>query len=183
MKRLFIFTYPKLTLYVFAIVAAYFVFQISLVANFIASFGVLMYASVFLGGLLYSAGFTAPIATGFFLVLQPSSLFTTALIGGIGALVADIGIFSFIRFSFMDEFKRLENSSFIHHVILGIRSIVPKRLRIFLVYLFVGFIIASPLPDEIGVALLAGFTKIHPYAFMAVSYVGNFLGIYILLLL
>lgn len=182
MKRFFIFSYPKLTIYVIAIIIAYFIFQMPAVSEAISSFDTLVYISLFLGGLLYSAGFTAPIATGFFLAISPENALGSALIAGIGALIADLGIFSFIRLSFMDEFKLLKHTFFIRHIAFGVNVIVPKKLRSFLVYVLVMIIIASPLPDELGVALLAGFTKVHPYAFMAMSYTGNTLGIFLLLL-
>ena len=183
MKRLFIFSYPKLTLYVIAVICAYFVFQIPSVLSFVSSFDSWIYLPVFFGGLLYSAGFTTPIATGFFLALNSSDIYVAALIGGVGALIADMGIFSFIRLSFMDEFKLLKHSSFIRHVSSGVRMIVPEKFRSFLVYILVVIIIASPLPDELGIALLAGFTRVHPYGFMVISYIGNTLGILLLLLI
>ena len=113
--------------------------------------------------------------------MSPPDIYIAALVGGFGALIADLGIFSFIRLSFMDEFRLLERSSLIKHIMSGVRMIFPKKLRSFLVYIFVAIIIASPLPDELGVALLAGFTKFHPYSFMVLSYIGNTLGIFILL--
>ena len=183
MKRLFIFTYPKLTLYFIAIVVAYFVFQIPSVYGMVVSFDSLIYLAIFFGGLLFSAGFSTPVATGFFLALQPPDIYMAALVGGAGALIADMGLFSFIRLSFMDEFKILKHNSFIRHISSGVRTIVPKKLRSFLVYVLVVFIIASPLPDELGVALLAGFTKVHPYGFAMMSYIGNTLGIFLLLII
>ncbi len=180
MKRFFIFTYPKLTIYVVAVFVAYFVFQIPAVNNTVSSFESI-YLPIFFGGLLFSAGFTTPIATGFFLALDPANIYAASLVAGIGALIADLGIFSFVRLSFMDEFKKMKNSTLIKHIISGAESIVPKKLRSFLVYILVILIIASPLPDEIGVAMLAGFTRIHPYGFALISYIGNTLGIYLLL--
>ena len=183
MKRLFIFTYPKLTLFVLAIIAAYFVFQIPAVLGVIHSLNSMYYLPVFFAGLLFSAGFSTPIAMGFFLTLDPTNIYLSAFIGGLGALIADLGIFSFVRLSFTNEFKLLKKGSFIKHISSIVESIVPKRLRKFLVYVIVMFVIISPLPDELGVALLAGFTKVHSYAFMAMSYFGNALGIYLLLLI
>ena len=169
MKRLFVFTYPKLTLYFFAIALAYFVFQIPLIADFVYRLDNLFLVAIFFAGFLYSAGFTTPLATGFFLSLNVSSYLRYALIAGIGALFADLAIFSFIRISFMDEFEKLEHTSFIRHFISFFHKF-PKKLRVFFVYFFAILIIASPLPDEIAVAILAGFTKIHPYAFVFISY-------------
>ena len=183
MKRLFIFTYPKLTLYVLAIIASYFVFQIQSVQDFISSFGELLYLAIFFAGLLFSAGFSTPLSMGFFLTLDPSNLFLASLVGGLGALVSDLGIFSFVRLSFMDEFQKLEKTSLMVHIGDFFRAIVPYKLRTFLVYVLVCFIIASPLPDELAVTLLAGFTKVHGFWFGVISYLGNTLGIYLLLLI
>lgn len=180
MKRFFIFTYPKLTLYVVAIVLAYFFFQIPAVSEAVSSFDSFIYLPIFFGGLLYSAGFTTPLATGFFLNYSVHNIFISSLIGGLGALVADLGIFSFVRLSFMNEFKKLEKTSFIKHILSYTKSI-NSGVRQFFVYIIACLIIASPLPDELAVAMLAGFTKVHPYGFALISYVGNIVGIYILL--
>ncbi len=180
MKRLFIFTYPKLTLYTLAILIAYFIFQIPAVSLFFSDVGGLFYIAIFLGGLLYSAGFTTSIATGFFLSLNSVSPLKYAFIGGAGALIADLGIFSLVRISFMDEFRKLEKTSFVNHFIYFFHKF-PERARVFFVYIFAILIIASPLPDELAVAILAGFTKIHPFAFIFVSYFANSLGIFALL--
>ncbi|MEK6894260.1 MAG: hypothetical protein AABX10_02245 [Nanoarchaeota archaeon] len=180
MRRFFIFTYPKLTLYVIAIFVAYFVFQIPAVSEAVSSFDSFIYLPMFFGGLLYSAGFTTSLATGFFLSYSVDNILISALIGGLGALVADLGIFSFIRLSFMNEFHKLEKTSFIRHIIDSTKSLNPK-IRYFFVYTCACIIIASPLPDELAVAMLAGFTKVHPYGFAFISYAGNFVGIYVLL--
>ncbi len=182
MKRFFIFTYPKLTFYFIAIILAYFFFQIPSVSQAIGLFGSFEYLPIFFGGLLFSAGFTTPIATGFFLSIDPAvSVFSVALVAGLGALIADLGIFSFIKLSFMDEFHKLEKTSFIRHIVDGTKKILSKKARMFFVYFLVCVIIASPLPDELAVTLLAGFTRIHPYGFTLISYVGNTIGIYLLL--
>lgn len=183
MKRLFIFSYPKLTLYILAIIGAYFVFQLPAVSGALTSFDNLIYLAVFFAGLLYSAGFSTPLATGFFLAINPPNPLTFALIGALGALVADLGIFSFIRLSFTSEFKKLKKTSFIRHLNVVFLYIVPSRLQTLFVYIFVALVIASPLPDELAVAILAGFTKVHPYAFMTMSYIGNGIGIFLLLII
>lgn len=184
MKRFFIFTYPKLTLYIIAIFLAYFLFQIPSVSQSIESFNSIEYLPIFFGGLLFSAGFTTPLATGFFLSIDPAiNLYSAALIGGLGALIADLGIFSFIKLSFMDEFHKLEKTSFIRNIVDATNNNFPKKIRKALIYFTACIIIASPLPDELAVTLLAGFTRIHPYGFATISYLGNAFGIYLMLLL
>lgn len=180
MKRFFIFTYPKLTLYFIAIVLAYFFFQIPAVSEAIISFDSFVYLPIFFSGLLYSAGFTTPLATGFFLAIDPHNIYIASAVAAIGASIADLGIFSFVRLSFMNEFRKLERTSFIKHLLNYTGSISPLT-RQFFVYVTACLIIASPLPDELAVAMLAGFTKVHPYGFALISYLGNIVGIYILL--
>ena len=48
-------------------------------------------------------------------------------------------------------------------------------------YAFVGILIASPLPDEIGVIMLAGLTKINFKILAIISFILNTLGILIIL--
>ncbi len=177
MKRLFIFTYPKLTLYFFSILLAYFIFSFDFISGLLNG---LNYFFIFLAGLFYSAGFTTPLATGFFLNIENNIPFFGLILASVGALIADFGIFSFIRVSFGKEIHKLEKTSFISHVLGFFRNSFSDRMRKVLVYVFAFFIIASPLPDEIGVAMLAGFTKVHPYVFALVSFIANFVGIYFL---
>ena len=80
MKRLFILTYPKLTLYIIAVVIAYFIFQIPSIYLAVTSFDNITYLVLFSAGLLYSAGFTTPIATGFFLAANPLNLYLASLV-------------------------------------------------------------------------------------------------------
>ena len=50
-------------------------------------------------------------------------------------------------------------------------------------YAFAGILIASPLPDEAGVTMLAGLTKISVKSLALISFILNTLGIIILLIL
>jgi hypothetical protein len=61
-----------------------------------------------------------------------------------------------------------------------IRKILDKKLRTYLMYIFAGGLIASPLPDEAGVILLAGLTKIKPRILAIIGFILNSLGIFAL---
>jgi len=50
-------------------------------------------------------------------------------------------------------------------------------------YLFAGLFIASPLPDEAGVIILAGPTKLSTKALSVISFILNSLGILVILFL
>src|SRR3989338_8867890 len=103
MRILFKFKYPKLTLLLICIVAAYFVFSLESTQQFMASLGT-KYFGVAIAGFLFSFGFTTPFAIGAFVTMNPQNIFLSAIVGGIFAMLADLVIFNIIKMSFMDEF-------------------------------------------------------------------------------
>jgi hypothetical protein len=110
--KLLKFKYPKLLGFAFAIVLAYWIFSNQAVAGFFSGLGNgLGYVGAAIAGFFFSFGFTTPFSIGMFLTLAPKNIFLAAIIGGTGAMLADLLIFNFVRFSFMDEFKRLERTS------------------------------------------------------------------------
>lgn len=183
MKRLFKFKYPKIVALIIAIILAYVIFRNSEVSGFISNLGTLSYLGVFIAGMLFTFGFTSPFSAGFFITLNPQNLFLAAIIGGLGALFSDLLIFKFIRISFEDEFYRLEKTRAIQKTEQLIERAIGHRIRIYLMYVFAGFLIASPLPDEVGVIMLAGLTKIKTYTLAILSVILNTLGILVLLAL
>ncbi len=177
------FKYRKLSLFVLLLIAAYFIFSIPQVDLFVSSLGEFSYLGAFFGGLLFSFGFTTPFAIGFFLNLAPANIFTTAIIGGAGALISDLLIFRVIRFSFADEFNRLKRENLFKEFSSLINHTIGKKIKSYLALAFAGFLIASPLPDEAGITILAGVTKIKEWEIGVISFVFNTIGILILLML
>jgi hypothetical protein len=106
-------------------------------------------------------------------IAQVNSVFVTALLGSLGAVCGDLFIFYFIR-------DRLSG----HLTELISERGMPKRLkRLFkmrmfrwFTFLLGGIIIASPLPDELGIGLL-GFSKMKLSWFVPISFIFNFFGI------
>ncbi len=81
----------------------------------------------------------------------------------------------------MDEFQKLESTHPAKKLNQLINKSIPHKIKIYLIYLFAGVIIASPLPDELGVTMLAGLTHIKPIPFAIISFITNSLGIAIIL--
>ncbi|MEM4259405.1 MAG: hypothetical protein QXS38_01410 [Candidatus Pacearchaeota archaeon] len=171
------FDYPKLSLFLIAIIAAYFLFSNPKVADFVSNLREYGYLGVFIAGIFFTFGFTTPFAVGFFIVLNSSNIWLAAILGGLGAMLGDLSIFKFVRFSFMDEFKRLENTKIMRIASLLVDKTLGHKIKIYLMYAFAGIVIASPLPDEAGVTLLAGLTKIKTYALMIITFVLHTIGI------
>lgn len=181
MKRLFNFKYPKIFGLIIAIILAYIIFTNPLVDNFVLGLDKLEYLGVFIAGMLFSFGFTAPFSAGFFIVLNPSNIWLAGVIGGLGAMISDLLIFKFIRFSFRDEFNNLTKEKASKRLKSKINKITGNKIRIYLMYIFAGFLIASPLPDEAGIIMFAGLTKIKTKFLALIGFLLNTLGILILM--
>lgn len=175
------FHYPKLALFCIVAVATYFIFSQPAVIGFFSTIGNISYFEVFLGGMLFSFGFTTPFAAALFATIQTENIFLAGIIGGIGATISDLFIFGFVRFSFSDEFERLERTRFAKKVGSAIKHTLGARIKAYLTFVIAGFLIASPLPDETGIILLAGLTKIKPATLAVASFLLNTAGIIVLL--
>lgn len=176
--------YPKLLLLCCTFILAYVLYQMGLfdiLPQYLHGHG---YISMFLGGLLFSFGFTTPFAIAIFIAMADEvNPVLGALAAGFGAVLSDITIFEFIRFSFLDELHKLRTTAVfrwmsekLHH------ESVPERIRQYILWSVAGIVIASPLPDEIGVTLLSGVTEIKPRPFAVACFTCNTVGIFILLI-
>ncbi len=183
MKRLFKFRYPKILGLIIAIVLAYLIFRNPAVSGFVSDLGDYGYLGVFIAGILFAFGFTAPFAVGFFVTLNPANVWLAGIVGGLGSLTGDMMLFKCIRFSFEDEFYRLEHTKVMKEASELIEKSIGKKFQLYLMYALAGFFIASPLPDEAGVIMLAGLTRIKLGTMMKLSFLLNTAGIIILLLI
>jgi uncharacterized membrane protein YdjX (TVP38/TMEM64 family) len=181
MKRLFKFKYPKIIALIITIILAYIIFSNPKVGEFVSHLGALSYLGTFLAGMLFSFGFTAPFSAGFFITLNPGNIWLAGIIGGLGAMCSDLLIFKFIRFSFRDELRKLKKEKISREIENMINKTLGNKIRIYLMYAIAGIMIASPLPDEAGVIMLAGLTRIKPKILAFISFLLNTAGILVLL--
>ncbi|MEK6947224.1 MAG: hypothetical protein AABX32_06475 [Nanoarchaeota archaeon] len=174
------FRYPKFLLLFITFLIAYLLFsgRDSLPFDqFIVSTG---YFGAFIAGLMFSYGFTAAPATSVFLILaEHQNIYLAALIGGFGSLITDLIIFKFIRVSFADEIKRLSKEK----LVVNLNNSAPSIFKKYFLPVLAGFIIASPLPDELGVTLLASVKSISTRIFSIMSYILNTVGILAILII
>lgn len=170
--------YPKFFILLLTFIIAYYIFanrEYALVHDSLLKLGFL---GAFILGALYTYSFTAAPATAALLIFgQYSNIILTGLIAGVGALVGDLLMFSFIRTEFKDEISLIKKEKF--YLFLS-NHLSPKVKKYLLIFTGL-FIIGSPLPDEIGITLLS-FSKIITYRlFTVLSYTLNTLGIIIIL--
>ncbi len=131
----------------------------------------------FVAGMFFTSVFTtAPAIATLGEIAHANSIFLTALFGGIGAVVGDLIIFRFVRDKLSEHLMEL-----IKHEGAGKRVRALFRLRSFrwLTALVGGLIIASPLPDELGISLL-GCEKMKTSRFIPLSFAFNTLGIFLI---
>lgn len=131
----------------------------------------------FIAGLFFTSIFTAaPSIVTLGEIAEVHPVLFTAFYGGLGAVIGDMIIFRFVKDRLTDDLVYL-----VKHNSRGRRLKELFRLKYFrwLTLLVGGLIIASPLPDELGIALL-GFSKMKTSLFILLSFAFNFIGIYIL---
>ncbi len=173
--------YKKLIILTITITLAYLIFREPGIYKYINNLSSLSYLGVFIAGMLFVFMFSAPFGIGFFLTLNPASLWLAALIGGIGAATADVLILKFFKVSFKDEIDDFENNKIFKKFSHRIKTKLRAKVRIYLMYLLAGFIIATPLPDEVGILMLAGLKKINPKLLWIIALVTHTIVIGILL--
>lgn len=105
-------------------------------------------------GFLFSLTFTAAIATSVLILLSQTSHnpFLVALLGGVGSILANGIIYKFFKDEFIEDIEILEPkyAKKIAH------KIMHSKIFVGLIPYIAALSLASPLPDEIGIMILAG---------------------------
>lgn len=161
-----------LTLFVFGIIIVAVVLVIPQLREFVFAIAESGPIGAFVIGILYTVGFTAPLATAMVIdAAATTSPWILAFLGGLGAMLYDTLIFAFVR-------KTTHVSLF-----TNIRQRFFGRPAITWTLAAIGaLVIASPLPDELGSGLL-GLSNIPQRYFVPLSFILNGLGILIIALL
>lgn len=135
----------------------------------------------FISGMFFA--FTITIATGGSLLSSLSEaqhIAYVALWGGFGGAVGD-----FLFFHIIKNIRRLLSRKTGEHTIVSVPHIFSKiehsPLGRFLLPALGAIIIASPFPDELGIALL-GISNMKRFYFFLLSFALNTVGIYLFLL-
>ncbi len=181
MKILFRYKYPKITALFLISILVYILFTNERFVFILNGSESLNYLEALIAGTLFSFGFTTPFAIGYFLTTNSSNILLASLIGGFGAMISDLLIFHVIRFSFMDEFNRIKRTNSFNIIKNTAKTNLSKKIYNYILYSIAGIIIASPLPDELGVSMLAGLSQIKSSKLAIISFIMNTIGIAIIL--
>jgi len=120
---------------------------------------------------------TAPaiVALGTIAGAGHEPLWMVAMVGGFGSLLGDLILFVFLKNHVADELYQLT----LHPSGRRFKKLIHLRSVRWLFGLIGALIIASPLPDELGLVLM-GVGKIRIWLLAIFSFVFNAIGIYII---
>ncbi len=128
----------------------------------------------FIAGIFFTSIFTtAPSIVAIGEISQMQPVIHVAFFGALGALAGDLIIFKFIKDRLSDHLAEIMKGQ-----LAGTKLRFKHHLKFFryVTFFFGALIIASPLPDELGIGLL-GLSKMSMKLFITVAFIGNFVGI------
>lgn len=166
----------------FSILVAFYVQRILRAEHLLQYFSVWYFAvfAAFLTGFMFSITFTVAISTAIFLLLgdTPVNPILIAIYGGLGSVFGNSLVYKFFRDDLMEDISSVEPryAKEIAH------NILHSKKFIWLVPYIAAIALASPLPDEIGIFLLAG-TKFRYANFFVLSFILHTMGILLIVLL
>lgn len=158
-----------------SLLAFFWLAKTPLVDTVVQQVGNLGYIGAFITGIFFVSTFTvAPAAVILFHLADTLHPIEVALLAGLGAMVGDYIIFRFMKDKVFEELLPL------------IRRMHTPKIKVlfkspyfaWVLPVFGAFIIASPLPDEVGVGML-GLSKIKRWQFFLLAFVLNAVGIFL----
>ena len=172
--------YPKLSLFIISVILVYFLFSGLAYKPLHDALVFMGYFGTFLAGLLYPYALTSAAGTGVLLILvKEQNLLLAGLIAGIGALISDTILFFFVKHGFSDEVEKLSKE----RVVRTVNRWIPDSVRVYLLATLAGILIASPLPTEIGIILMASLKNISIKKFVILVYILHASAIFVILLI
>lgn len=156
-----------------SIVAAVVLARLGVFAHLLTLAQSFQLASSFIAGIFFTSMFTVGISTVAFTEIGNSAnMVAVALAGAVGAVFGDMVLFLFIRDNLSSDLKEILKKAsyrrFIAHFHGGIFRWLSPILG--------ALVIASPLPDELGLTLM-GMSKMRSMLMIPITFVMNFLGI------
>ncbi len=167
--------YPHLRIIFLSYVGAIFLFFILGPQFFHSLVDPLGIGGIFIAGMMYSYSFT--LSLGALLLpafLNDFSPLVIAIFGGLGGTFADITMFQLVKSDLKQEMKALAKTNFMK----AVRKLPLMKFDWFRDVLG-AILITSPLPDEIGIAVMAS-THLSENAFRLIALIANIAGIYLL---
>ncbi len=169
--------YKNILLMCTGILAAIFLSRSTAFHAILLHLGTLRFIGAFLSGMLFVSTFTAP--TGILMLVILAARYTPVeigLIAGAGAVLSDLFIFYFVRDDLANELGDLYERFAGSHI----KHIFHSKYFHWTLPVIGALIIASPLPDELGVSLLS-ISKMKLPQFIITSFCLHSVGIFLVI--
>ena len=171
--------YKNTALLVASLIVLYYIADTDIVRQGIKTIGDLGYAGAFFTGALFVSTFTvAPALVILYNLADRLNPYEVALLAGAGAVLGDYIIYKFIKDNIMEELKPVFFKLGGGHI----AKIFKTPYFAWLLPVVGAALIASPLPDEVGISIL-GISKLESWQFLLLSFVLNSIGIFIVVTL
>jgi hypothetical protein len=171
--------YKNLTLFFLSIIIAFILTRFDQIQALLLQLGSYGYFGAFLAGILFVSTFTVAIGV---IILSALTAYLSpleiGLLAGLGAVVGDLIIFQFIKDNVFDEVLDLYKNIGGNYL----SKLLHTKYFSWTLPVLGAAIIASPLPDELGVSLL-GISRMKTYKFILLSFLLNFIGIFLVITL
>lgn len=169
--------YKNLTYFVLSVILGLILLETPLFREVVLHLGNYGYFGAFVGGILFVSTFTVSIGTVLLLLLAETiNPVLIGLIAGVGAVAGDLLIFQYVRnkglISEIKHFFEFFGSDKVSHLI-------HSKYFSWTLPVLGAIIIASPLPDEMGVGLM-GISKLKTGQFILLSFALNAIGIFLI---
>ncbi len=168
--------YKNLTFLVLSLAVAVFLYKYEVLHSILLHLNGLGYVGAFFAGMLFVSTFTVASGAIILLVLaEELSHVGIGIVAGLGAVLGDYIIFRSIRNKdLINEVKHL----FEFFQSEKVSHLIHTKYFSWTLPVVGALLIASPLPDELGVSLI-GISKMRPYQFLFVSFLLNAIGIFL----
>jgi hypothetical protein len=174
--------YPKLILLALSVFIGYLIYKDGNNFHFHQILIRLDYLGTFFAGFFFVYGFTTSISIASLLILSPLQNFWLATsIAMLGAIIGNLFVFRFMRISVSSELDDLSKNKLLKIVLEKVEKHIPFFARKYILPALAGFIAATPMPDELAVALLAWSEDISIPIFSTVAFFFNIFGIFFII--
>lgn len=163
----------KAAIFIVSLSIAWWLVESGVLNNILDQILPIQFAAEILSGAFYTSFLTTPIAIAMFLSLaKDQNPIILSLLAGLGAASVDLLLVRFMRNNVNRDLGVLTRD-----LKLNLISKLLKVLKLdFIIPLLGALIIASPLPDELGLALL-GASKLKAKQLFVLTYILNTAGI------
>jgi hypothetical protein len=167
--------YKNTLFLILSLLGFFYLAQTPLVDVFLKQIGQLGYLGAFITGIFFVSTFTvAPAAVILFHLADTLHPLEVALLAGLGGVVGDFIILRFMKDKVFDELlptiKKYQSRK--------VRLLFRSPYFAWLIPIIGAIIIASPLPDEVGVGMM-GVSKIKWWQFVFLTFILNSIGIFL----